>query len=148
MLALAACGPSRGDVREDLEAYLAHAKEWAPTEAETARTVQRILATQFVDDDEIRRQIAADAPRASTHLALIETVHPRTDPVREIHAAYVAAWRELVAAYRDIVDGLEKNDASLISHGRRALDGWRTTILATAQRLRTLASGADVDVRR
>ena len=147
-LALAACGPSRGDVRQDLERYLALAKEWAPTEAETARTVQRILATQFVDEEEVRRQIAADSPRVAAHLAAIKATTPATDPVRAIHADYVAAWQELSDGYADILRGLDATDASLLSRGRRAIDAWRTTILETAQRLRLLASGAGVDVQR
>jgi hypothetical protein len=143
-----ACGPSRGDVRQDLERYLSLAKEWAPTEAETARTVQRILATQFVDEDEVRRQIAADRPRVAAHLATIKAMTPATDPVRAIHADYVAAWQELSDGYADILRGLDATDASLLSRGRTAIDGWRTTILETAQRLRLLASGAGVDLRR
>jgi hypothetical protein len=142
-----ACGTSRGDLAGPRALPLL-AKEWAPTEAETARTVQRILATQFVDEDEVRRQIAADRPRVAAHLATIKAMTPATDPVRAIHADYVAAWQELSDGYADILRGLDATDASLLSRGRMAIDGWRTTILETAQRLRLLASGAGVDLRR
>ena len=41
----AGCGGSPDTTRIELRAYLARTKSWAPVEAETNRTITRILAT-------------------------------------------------------------------------------------------------------
>ena len=47
-----ACQTSPTATRTDLRAYLTRTKSWAPVEAEAARTIGRILKTQFVDEAE------------------------------------------------------------------------------------------------
>ena len=42
LLLACACGTAPGTVARDVEAYLARARQWAPVEAETARTIDRI----------------------------------------------------------------------------------------------------------
>ncbi len=62
---------------------------WAPIEAETARTLERILATEFVDEAEVLRQIADSTPRVQRQLEEAERYEPRTAEVRRIHETYV-----------------------------------------------------------
>jgi hypothetical protein len=133
------CGPSNDEVRVDVQRYLEQVRAWAPTEAETARTIDRILKTQFVDDDEVRRQVEADAPRVERHIAEAVAVRPATRPVQQIHDRYVGAWRDLATGYRRILSGIDSTSATDIADGRRALEGWRAAIVTTAHDLRRLA---------
>lgn len=138
LLLTAACNPTAPATRADLKLYLQHANDWAPVEAETARTIARILATQFVDEAEVRRQITADQPRVADHLARIQAIHPTSDEVREIHRQYVENWVGLTEGYRAILRGLDGGQASDLAAGRRSLEAWREGIVATARQLRQL----------
>jgi hypothetical protein len=132
------CKPADRAVRADLTLYLQRTADWAPVEAETARTIERVLATQFVDDAEVRRQVTADAPRVEAHLARIEAVQPASAEVRDIHRRYVDNWRRLAAGYRDLLHGVSTGDVPEIASGRKALQAWRAGILETARELRRL----------
>jgi hypothetical protein len=107
-------------------------------EAETARTIDRILATQFVDEAEVRRQIVADTPRVRAHLVRIATIHPTSPELRDIHARYVDTWRRLAAGYETLLRGLDTGHVPDIAAGRAALEAWRAGIVAVARDLRHL----------
>ncbi len=134
----AACNPTTPATRADLQLYLQHANDWAPVEAETARTIARILATQFVDEAEVRRQITADQPRVAAHIARIGAVHPTSDEVREIHRQYVETWTRLARGYDDVLRGLDHGQAADLAAGRESLEAWREGIVSTARQLRHL----------
>jgi hypothetical protein len=146
---IVACSKPAPLLRADVEAYLRHANDWAPVEAETARTVDRILVTQFVDDAEVRRQVTADLPRVVAHLDRIRNYRPSTSEVRAVHDDYVKAWVDLQRGYASVLRGLDTGDASGLAAGRRAMEDWRATVLRTAHALRTLAdrTGAPVDAQ-
>jgi hypothetical protein len=140
LLLTAGCNPTAPATRADLKLYLQHTNDWAPVEAETARTIARILATQFVDEAEVRRQITADQPRVAEHLARIRAIHPASDEVQEIHRQYVETWTTLTEGYSAILRGLDGGQASDLAAGRRSLEAWRDGIVATARQLRQLQS--------
>ena len=96
-LALSGCASSSGTMRTDVEAYLARAESWAPVEAETARTVKRILETQFVDEAEVRHQIADSRPRVLAHLDQVRAYVPRVSPIARIHERYTETIKRLPA---------------------------------------------------
>ena len=133
-----ACSHADQAVRGDVDRYLRRINDWAPVEAETARAIDRILKTQFVDDAEVRRQIADDRPRVVAHMEVAAAVKPTTAAVRAVHQRYLAAWRELLAGYDAILRGLDSADAGELSRGRAALSMWRAGIRRTAQDLRDL----------
>src|SRR5262245_11630565 len=111
VLTISACGGTdHSAVRHDLTRYLRHVNDWAPIEAETAATIDRILRTQFVDEAEVRRQIAGDAPRVAKHLRALRAVLPETREVRDIHARYVETWTALAAGYDSVLRGLTTAD--------------------------------------
>src|SRR5439155_1182079 len=85
-------------------------ESWAPVEAETERTIERILGTQFVDEAEVRRQIRDDRPRALAHLERVRAYAPRSRDVQHIHARYVSAWEELLGGYDAIEQGFTSGD--------------------------------------
>src|SRR5207247_56994 len=93
---VAGCGVSPDTTQVELRAYLARTRSWAPVEAEANRTIKRILATQFVDEAEIRRQIADSRPRILTHLEHLRGYAPRSKDIARIHARYLAAWETLL----------------------------------------------------
>ncbi len=133
-----ACTPAGQTARADVTLYLQRANDWAPVEAETARTIDRILATQFVDEAEVRRQIVADTPRVRAHLVRIATIHPTSPELRDIHARYVDTWRRLAAGYETLLRGLDTGHVPDIAAGRAALEAWRAGIVAVARDLRHL----------
>jgi hypothetical protein len=133
-----ACTPAGQTARADVTLYLQRMNDWAPVEAETARTIDRILATQFVDEAEVRRQIVADTPRVSAHLVRIASIHPTSPELRDVHERYVDAWRGLAAGYETLLRGLDTGQVPEIAAGRSALEGWRAGIIAVARDLRRL----------
>jgi hypothetical protein len=137
VLILACAGPDEA-VRVDLERYLRRANDWGPVEAETARAIDRILRTQFVDEAEVRRQISADRPRVAAHLETLGTAPPASAPLQAIHARYIENWRALLAGYDDILAGLDGADTTRLARGRAALERWRRGIVAVATSLRDL----------
>jgi hypothetical protein len=135
---LAGCGSSPGAVRTDLEAYLARSATWAPDEAESARTIERILRTQFVDEGEVHRQIADDRPRVVAHLQRVEAYQPRTMAVSSVHARYIQAWRDLLAAYDAVEAGFASGDYTKLAQGREGMARWREGLLSVAAELREM----------
>jgi hypothetical protein len=140
--ALSCSSPSEQALRADLTLYLQRANDWAPVEAETARTIDRVLATQFVDEAEVRRQVTADAPRVAAHLARIEAVSPTSQELRDVHARYVGAWHDLATGYTALLRGLDTGDVPAIAAGRRAMEAWRESIVGVARDLRRLKTEA------
>jgi len=143
-VALGCSSPENQALRADLTLYLQRANDWGPAEAETARTIDRILATQFVDEAEVRRQITADAPRVKAHLARIEAVTPSTQELRDVHARYVGAWHDLELGYAALLRGLDTGTVPDIATGRRAMEAWRESIVGVARDLRRLKQQADL----
>jgi hypothetical protein len=133
-----ACQTSPTATRTDLRAYLSRTKSWAPVEAEAARTIGRILKTQFVDEAEVRRQIADSRPRVLTHLESLRAYTPHSKDVARIHARYVAAWERLLGGYDAIEEGFSTGDYTKLARGREAMEAWRTEIVGVAGDLREL----------
>jgi hypothetical protein len=138
MMALVGCGTPPGAVRIETQAYLERSKDWAKIEAETARTIERIFDTQFVDEAEVLRQIADSRPRVLAHLATLRAYQARSQDIAGIHARYLAGWETLLTGYDAIEKGFATGDYSNLARGREALTEWGNTILGTAQELREL----------
>jgi hypothetical protein len=117
---------------------------WAPTEAETARSVERILETEFVDEAEVLRQIADSSPRVRRHLDEAARYEPRTAEVRRIHEAYTGAWRTLLDGYQSITAGFETGEQAKLAQGRDAMARWRDAIIGVARDLRDLRDRTDL----
>ena len=146
LTALAACRTSPRVLAEDLQRYLAQVQRWAPIESETNRTIDRILSTQFVDEAEARRQIAANRAGIGPHLEYIRTFSPLTTPVQQLHRLYVDGWERLLHGYAEIEEGFSSGDYSHITRGRAAMLAWRDVIRRVAAELRRLAEQAGVPV--
>ena len=133
-----ACQGAPTATRTDLRAYLSRTKNWAPVEAEAARTIGRIMKTQFVDEAEVRRQIADSRPRLLAHLESLRAYTPHSKEVARIHARYVAAWERLLAGYQAIEEGFSSGDYTKLARGREAMEAWRAEIVGVANDLREL----------
>jgi hypothetical protein len=129
-LVVAACGPMQA---------------WAPTEVEAGQAIQRILATQFVDDAEVLRQIDESRPRIQRHIHALRAYEPRTADVRAIHREYLDAWVDLLRGYAEIEHGLRDGDPRALAAGRTALLEWRRGLRSVARDLRDLADLAHAD---
>lgn len=132
------CQASAKATRTDLRAYLARTKTWAPAEASAAQTIQRILKTQFVDEAEVRRQIADSRPRVRAHLESLRAYAPVSADVRRIHDRYVGAWEKLLGGYDAIEEGFSSGDYTKLARGREAMEAWREDIVGVAGELRAL----------
>ena len=139
------CGGPPGAVRADVQSYFARMRSWGPVEAETERTIERIFRTQFVDEAEVRRQIADDRPRALAHLERVRAYAPRSKDVQNIHARYVSAWEGLLAGYDAIERGFSSGDYTKLARGREAMERWRAGIADVAQQLRDLMDHVGVE---
>ena len=144
MLAVACAGAPAG-IGPEVDAYLRRADGWAPVEAETAQTIERILRTQFVDEAEVRRQIADNRPRILAHLEHIRGYTPRTPAIARIHARYREAWERLLAGYEAIEQGFTNGDYTQLARGREAMGAWRDGLVDTAAELRELRQRAGPD---
>lgn len=142
---LAACGTPPDTLATDVRAYLARTKRWAPVEGETARTIERILRTEFVDEAEVRRQIADSRPHVRAHLADARAYAPQSNEVRRIHERYLGAWEALLGGYDAIESGFDGGDYTRLARGRDAMAEWRTTMLGVANDLRQLVQRLGID---
>ena len=140
-----ACGTPSSMVRTDLQAYVDRIQTWAPVEAETQRTIERIMRTQFVDEAEVRRQIADSRPRVLAHLQALRSYTPHSKEVAGVHARYVEAWERLLSGYDAIEQGFSSGDYTKLARGREAMQAWREGIVAVARQLRELMQHFDVD---
>ena len=138
LIFLAACGTNPAAERTDLESYMRHVRAWARVEAEAGQAIDRILATQFVDDDEVRRQIAESRMRVQTHVLELRSPLPSTTAVGRVHKQYVETWQELLKAYDQIELGLDRGDQVALARGRAGLLEWRRDLRSVATELRAL----------
>jgi hypothetical protein len=140
-LASPACAPpERPPASGAVQAYLQQLEEWAPEEAEVGRGVRRILETQFVDDGEVRRQLAEVQPRIDAQLSRMRGYRPPAGPIGDLHQAYVVAWAGLQQGCREIAEGLDAAEQDRLGRGRRQLVAWREALPAVAKRVRELLS--------
>jgi hypothetical protein len=114
-------------------------------EAETARTIERILRTEFVDEAEVHRQIADSRPRLEAQLADARAYTPQSEEVRRIHRRYLGAWEALLAGYDAIESGFATGDYTRLATGRERMAEWRTTLLGVANDLRQLVQRLGID---
>jgi hypothetical protein len=135
---MVACQSPPGATRTELAAYLERSRSWAPVEAETAKTIERILRTEFVDEAEVHRQIADSRPRLLAHLARVRAYSPHVDALRRLHERYVTAWQDLLAGYDAIDDGFASGDYTKLARGREAMGRWRDALVGVAADLRGL----------
>jgi hypothetical protein len=146
-VAVFGCAATEPALRVDLQAYVQRTKSWAPAEAETARTLDRILQTQFVDEAEVLRQIAESRPRAISHLQNARAFVPRSDPVQRIHERYIEAWEMLLRGYDAIEEGFATGDFTSLARGRQAIAAWREGIVGVARDLRELVQRFGIETQ-
>jgi len=144
-LVASGCTSSSAEMRGDVRAYLQKTAGWAPIESETARVLERILATQFVDEPEVLHQIEESRPRILAHLQVVRALAPRNPRIHEINQSYVRAWEGLLGGYAAIEEGFSSGDYTKLARGREAMAAWRDGIMDVARELRELASEVGVE---
>jgi hypothetical protein len=141
---LAGCASSPVSERPALQEYVARLQAWSPVEAEIGAAIDRILATHFVDEAEVQRQIADSRSRLQAHLVDVRTYRPRTGTVRDLHAEYTVAWERLMRTYQQIEAGLEQGDQPALADGRAGLLRWRRDLRGVAEHLSQLLEQFEV----
>lgn len=111
---------------------------WAPVEAETARSIQRIFATQFVDEAAVRQEVSQTLPRIKSHLDRIASVAPSDSDLRDIHLRYQLAWRQLQDALIGLPDAIGRNDAGALAASRASMTAWGQAMMDIAADLRRI----------
>ncbi|HWP65209.1 MAG TPA: hypothetical protein VNO26_04755 [Candidatus Limnocylindria bacterium] len=144
LAAVVGCTAASSDVDpRELSRYVHQLSLWAPQEAEVGRAVRRILATEFADEAEVRRQVVESRPRVEAQLEKLRAYKPRGAELADIHASYVEAWEVLSRGYDDIIRGFDEGDQATLGRGRRALLAWRNALPATAKRVRELGAATE-----
>jgi hypothetical protein len=139
----AGCTSSPVSERHAVEEYVTRLQAWSPVEGEIGAAIDRIVATHFVDEAEVRRQIAESRSRLRAHMVDIRTYRPRTDAIRRLHAEYTMAWGRLMRTYLQIETGLEQGDQRALADGRQGLLRWRRDLRGIADHLRRLLEQYD-----
>jgi hypothetical protein len=127
-------------VATDVAAYLDRVRSWASVEGETGRSIERMLATQFVEESTVLHELEDEMPRADAHLRRIEAFRPRTPPLQAVHERYVVAWTTLRRGLGDLQAGIRAADGQAVAAGREAMLEWRRGLRAVAADLRRLQS--------
>jgi len=139
--------PTARAISTDLAGYLERMKAWAPVEGEAGRSIQRVLATQFVDHSTILHEIDEGIPRVDRHLRRIEAVVPQSAQVAAIHADYVAVWKTLRRGLESTRVGLLQSDGEAVASGREAMLEWRRGLRRVADALRALQAKHPPSIR-
>lgn len=148
VLLLLTIATSCSQERDHAQAFQQHMNElaaWAPVEAETARSIQRILASQFVDEAAVRQEIAQAVPRIEAHLARIGPITPDDPDLRKIHERYRRAWHDILEGLQNIPAALDRADAQALASSRSAITAWRESMIEIANDLRRLRPDPPAD---
>lgn len=137
-----ACSPAGEPLRSDTTRYLQLMEQWAPAQAEAARSIDRILASHFVDESEVRHQIDELQERVSSHLARARAYEPATLAVKRVHSRYLFAWEQLSSGCTSVIHGFDLGDTAAIASGRKAIELWVQVLPEIARELRALAAEA------
>jgi hypothetical protein len=120
------------EVATDVAAYLDRVSFWSPIEGETGRSIERILATQFVEESAVLHELDECIPRTAAHLRRIQAYQPRTSPLQAVHEKYLLAWTTLDQGFAQLQDGIRRAEGSALAEGREALLAWRRGLRTVA----------------
>lgn len=134
----AASCASDSDRSKAFQGYMQQVTSWAPVEAETARSIQRIFASQFVDEAAVRQEVSQTLPRIKNHLDRIESVAPADSQLREINLRYRLAWQQLQEALIGLPDAIGHSDAAALAASRASMTAWGQSMLDIAADLRRI----------
>ncbi len=109
-LLLSGCASREGAIKEDLTEYLDKARLWATTEERINTAIAAVRRDQFVHDDFVSNTLKPVVGIAQTYVKELESHHPRTAPLINVHNEYIEAWRAHYFAMAAIVDAVEKKD--------------------------------------
>jgi len=147
VLLAAGCSSDAEGTRVELVEFLRVLNAWAPADGAAAGAIERVLATQFVDDAEVRHQVTELSARVSAHLAKVAAYHPRSPEVAALYTRYRGAWEQLSGGCAEIEAGLDQGVPERLAGGREALEAWADSLASMARDTRRLAERVGVDPR-
>jgi hypothetical protein len=104
------CSSKESNVKEDLTRYMDQARLWAAVEAQINNAIATVRRDQFVHDDLVRETFKPVIGVAQQYVQQLESYHPATPPLYNVHQEYVEAWRAHSFAMAAVVDAVEKKD--------------------------------------
>lgn len=107
---LFACQSRTTNIKDDLQKYLEHAKQWTAAEEQINNAVAVVRRDEFVHDDLITATLKPIIAVSREHVHVLEQYHPQTPPLVNVHQEYIEAWRSLSLAITAIVDAAAKKD--------------------------------------
>lgn len=126
------------EINADIAAYVDRLRDWAPVEGEAGRSVDRLIATHFVDESAVLHELQDALPRSEEQIERALSYSPRTRDVQAIHAEYTAAWTALHDGLEQIRHGITTADGHALSAGREAILTWRNSLQRIARQIRAL----------
>jgi len=151
LVAVSACvsQPARDPaVVEDVLQYVQKIKKWEPVEAETLRAIKDVRTSQFVDDEYVVATLGAVMDDMQLHLAEIDSYHPRTAAVTEVHDRYKKAWSDLHDSFTTIIEAMQRKDYFALSKGTESLRTSRQELLLVAAAIDILLEDAGLKEQR
>lgn len=111
LLLLSAC-PRLGEdpTKVDLTQYIDTARSWAKTELQINAAIAKVREDQFVHDDLVLSTLRPIVDVSQKYVQQLESHHPRTPPLRNVHLEYIEAWRAHYLAFASMIDAVEKKD--------------------------------------
>ncbi|NOT56687.1 MAG: hypothetical protein HOP18_18975 [Deltaproteobacteria bacterium] len=111
LLLLSACPrPEADPTKADLTQYIETARSWAKTELQINAAIAKVREDQFVHDDLVISTLRPIVDVSQKYVQQLESHHPRTPPLRNVHLEYIEAWRAHYLAFSGMIDAVEKKD--------------------------------------
>jgi len=115
------CQSRTTNIKDDLQQYLAQAKQWTAAEEQLNDAVATVRRDEFVHDDLVTETLKPMVSVSRNHVNVLEQYHPQTPPLTNVHEEYVAAWRSFSIALSLIVDAVAKKDYVLLAKAKNDL---------------------------
>lgn len=104
------CSSKESNVKEDLTRYMDQARLWAAVEAQINNAISSVRRDQFVHDEFVTDTLKPVIGVAQQYVEQLESYHPNTPPLHNVHQEYIEAWRAHYFAMASLVDAVEKKD--------------------------------------
>lgn len=146
---LSACPRSQeGDIKEDLTRYMEQARKWAIAEEQINNAVIAVRRTQFVDDNQTINILKPVVGIAQEYVQQLDSYHPSSQPLRNVHQEYIEAWRAHYLAIAAIIDAVEKKDYIQLAKVNKDLFAAQRSVSDALEDLARLLQNAGLRMER
>lgn len=105
-----ACHSKTVNIKEDLQQYVEKVRVWATLEKPIKTAITKVRQDQFVHDDFVLETLKPAVEASQQYVRELESYHPLTQPLINVHKEYIEAWRTHALLLAEIVAAIEKKD--------------------------------------